>query len=92
MFCINSEFPSASAWPQPAWHHHQVRWHGEERDQQTSQAEREEEWVKEKAQVKSCILTNLRVKHGPLPHAYSQISEDQREAFADAELIVKSNI
>lgn len=26
------------------------------------------------------------------PHAYSQISEDQPEAFADAELIVKSNI
>jgi len=43
LFCINSEFPSAFAWPQPAWHHYQVCWHGEERDQQTSQAEREEE-------------------------------------------------
>lgn len=43
LFCIHSEFPSASARPQPAWHHHQVCWHGEEGDQQTSQAEREEE-------------------------------------------------
>jgi len=48
--------------------------------------------VKEKAQVK---LNSDKFKSqtwSSPPHAYSQISEDQCEAFADIELIVKSNI
>lgn len=53
-FCyFHSELPSASAWPQPAWHHHQICWHGKERDQQTSETEGKEERVKENAQEKT---------------------------------------
>lgn len=44
---FRSELPAAAAWPEPAWHHHQVHIHGQEGDQQTAQTEGEEERVEE---------------------------------------------
>lgn len=41
------ELPAAAAWPEPAWRHHQVRWHGQKGDQQTDQTQGEEERVDE---------------------------------------------
>lgn len=40
-----SKFPAVAAWPEPAWHHHQVCRHGQTRDQQTAKTKGEEEWV-----------------------------------------------
>lgn len=47
--CVSlSELPAAAARPEPARHHHQVRRHGQEGDQQTAQTEGEEERVEER--------------------------------------------
>lgn len=50
-FCSSrcSELPAAAARPEPAWHHHEVRRHGQEGDQQTDEAEGEEERVDERS-------------------------------------------
>lgn len=50
-FCSSrcSELPAAAARPEPARHHHEVRRHGQEGDQQTDEAEGEEERVDERS-------------------------------------------
>ncbi|PWS21811.1 hypothetical protein DKP78_21645, partial [Enterococcus faecium] len=45
------EFPVAPAWSQPTWHHHQVRGHGQEGNQQTAETEGEEERVRKEGQT-----------------------------------------
>ena len=42
---VPSEFPAPASWSEPAWRHKQVRWHGQEGDQQTAETEGEEERV-----------------------------------------------
>lgn len=51
-FCSSrcSELPAAAARPEPARHHHEVRRHGQEGDQQADEAEGEEERVDERSQ------------------------------------------
>lgn len=54
-FPFLSELPAAFAWHEPARHHHQVHFHGQEGDQQAAQTEGEEERVEDGAEGSSAI-------------------------------------
>lgn len=65
-FCSSccSELPAAAARPEPARHHHEVRRHGQEGDQQTDEAEGEEERVDERSQWRGESLRDEKTQQG----------------------------
>lgn len=63
-FCSSrcSELPAAAARPEPARHHHEVRRHGQEGDQQADEAEGEEERVDERSQWRGESLQDKKTQ------------------------------